>query len=50
MSNGPGQARTAERIADQLAISEIHATHSRGLDRHEREAIKSCYWEDAKVD
>lgn len=50
MSNGPGQARTAERIADQLAISEIHATHSRGLDRHEPAAIKSCYWEDAQVD
>ena len=50
MSNGPGQLRTAERIADQLAISEIHATHSRGLDRLDSEAIKSCYWPEAEVD
>ena len=37
-------------IADRLAIEEVLATHSRGLDRCDAQALQSCYWPEAEVD
>ena len=37
-------------LADRLAIQEVLATHSRGIDRCDSEVLKSCYWPDAEVD
>ena len=37
-------------IADRLAIQDILALHSRGLDRLDSQALKHCYWPEANVD
>jgi SnoaL-like domain len=46
----PGAAFDAQTMADQLAIQEIVALHSRGLDRLDLECLQACYWPDAEVD
>jgi len=50
MALDTGLVPNAAEIADTFAISAILATHSRGLDRCDVSALKSCYWPDAEVD
>jgi hypothetical protein len=38
-----------EELAHRLAIQEVLATHSRGVDRADEAVLKSCYWPDAEV-
>ncbi len=45
-----GKVAEAQCVADRIAIAEILALHSRGLDRLEEATLKSCYWPDADVD
>lgn len=42
----PGPDETASR----LAIKEVLACHSRGLDRLDQPALAACYWPEASVD
>ncbi len=44
-----GQVPSPEEVADRLAIEQVLATHCRGVDRADEEALKSCYWSDATV-
>ena len=37
-------------VADRLAIAEILALHSRGIDRASVEDLRAAYWPDAEVD
>lgn len=37
-------------VANQLAIQEVLACHSRGLDRGDPALIQACYWPEAQVD
>ena len=39
-----------DRVADRLAIEDVLALHSRGLDRLDSAAIQLSYWPDAAVD
>lgn len=48
MTLGTGQVQ-ANRIADQLAIQNVLAMHSRGVDRADEIILKSAYWNDAEV-
>ena len=36
-------------MADRLAIMDVLAKHSRGVDRADAEVLKSAYWPDAEV-
>lgn len=45
-----GMVPGLEEVADRLAILEVVAMHSRGVDRASSEILKSCYWDDAEVD
>lgn len=45
-----GTVPSLEEIADRLAINEVVAMHSRGVDRASADILKSCYWDDAEVD
>ena len=37
------------RVADELAIRSVLATHCRGVDRADESVLKSAYWADAEV-
>lgn len=50
MSNATGQVPNPEQVADRLAIAEVLAMHSRGLDRLDADTLGSCYWPEADVD
>ncbi|NND69620.1 MAG: nuclear transport factor 2 family protein [Halioglobus sp.] len=50
MSDQPGQVPSPAEVADRLAITEVLAWHSRGLDRLDAAALKACYWPEAEVD
>ncbi len=39
----------SDRVADQLAIHQVLAMHSRGVDRADEAILKSAYWPDAEV-
>jgi hypothetical protein len=45
-----GRIPSAGEVADRLAIMEVLATHSRGVDRADGPTLKSCYWPDAEVE
>lgn len=45
-----GQVPEQAEVADRLAILEVIATHSRGVDRASSDILKSCYWPEAEVD
>ncbi len=45
-----GLVPTDQEVAHRLAIAEVLAVHSRGLDRNDAELIKSAYWPEAEVD
>ena len=50
MPDQPGLVPDPAEIADRLAIQEVLAWHSRGLDRLDAAALKACYWPEAEVD
>jgi hypothetical protein len=39
-----------QALAARLAITEIIAAHSRGIDRLDVDCLKACYWPDGEVD
>jgi hypothetical protein len=45
-----GTVPRSEETADRLAITEIIAAHSRGIDRLDVNCLKACYWPEATVD
>jgi hypothetical protein len=45
-----GVIPTAGEVAARLAIQDVLACHSRGLDRYDSALLKSAYWPDAAVD
>ncbi|MBT4162126.1 MAG: nuclear transport factor 2 family protein [Gammaproteobacteria bacterium] len=45
-----GQVPDANEVADRLAIMEVVATYSRGMDRASEDILKNCYWPEAEVD
>lgn len=45
-----GKLPDAQQMADSIAIGQVLALHSRGLDRVEADTLKHCYWPDAEVD
>ncbi|MCR9103883.1 MAG: nuclear transport factor 2 family protein [Gammaproteobacteria bacterium] len=46
----PGMVPNPAEVADRMAIHDILAMHSRGLDRLDSAALTACYWPDATVD
>jgi hypothetical protein len=50
MTTNIGTTPDAQQIADRLAIQDVLYLHSRGLDRLDKEAIRSSYWPEAEVD
>jgi hypothetical protein len=46
----PGRPYDADGVADRMAIQEVVALHSRGLDRLDKDCLQACYWPDAAVD
>ncbi len=44
-----GRVPQPEEVADRLAIQEVLAKHSRGVDRADAAVLKSAYWPDATV-
>jgi hypothetical protein len=50
MSDDIGRPACGEALADRLAILDVLAIHSRGLDRLDSRLIKLAYWPEAIVD
>ena len=50
MPQNPGSTPSPSETADRLAILEILALHSRGLDRCDGTTLSDCYWPEAEVD
>lgn len=44
-----GRVPTLAELADRLAIQEVLAQHSRGVDRADEAILISAYWPDAEV-
>ena len=44
-----GRVANLAEVADRLAIQEVLAQHSRGVDRADEAILKSAYWPDAEV-
>ncbi len=44
-----GRVPDAAEVADRLAIQEVLAVHSRGVDRADEAILKTAYWPDATV-
>ncbi|MEQ8859094.1 MAG: nuclear transport factor 2 family protein [Pseudomonadales bacterium] len=44
-----GRVPDTAEVADRLAIQEVLAVHSRGVDRADERTLKSAYWPDATV-
>ena len=44
-----GKVPTLAELADRLAIQDVLAKHSRGVDRAEEATLRSAYWPDATV-
>ena len=45
-----GTIPTTAEVADRLAIQDVLAQHSRGVDRADEAILKSAYWPDAEVE
>jgi hypothetical protein len=45
-----GKIDNDQAIAARMAIADIIAAHSRGIDRLDADCLKACYWPDAEVD
>jgi len=44
-----GRVPSPTEVADRLAIQDVLACHSRGIDRADSDILKSAYWPDAIV-
>ena len=44
-----GKIPSMAEVADRLAIEDVLAKHSRGVDRADEAVLKSAYWPDAEV-
>ena len=44
-----GEVPSLAEVADRLAIQDVLAQHSRGVDRADEAILKSAYWPDAEV-
>lgn len=49
MTQETGQIPSLEEMQNRLAIMDVLAMHSRGIDRLDLECLKSAYWSDAEV-
>ena len=49
MTHDTGRIPDATEVADRLAILDVLAQHSRGVDRADEAILKSAYWPDAEV-
>lgn len=49
MKRETGRVPDAAEVADRLAIQDVLAQHSRGVDRADGELLKTAYWPDAEV-
>ena len=49
MARETGKIPSIEEMQDRLAIMEVLAIHSRGIDRLDLDSLKSAYWPDAEV-
>ncbi len=50
MASSSGETPRTAGVANRLAIAEVLALHSRGLDRLDADCIADCYWPGAEVD
>ena len=50
MTTETGQVPDVSEVADRLAIHDVLAKHSRGVDRADSAILKSAYWPDAEVE
>ena len=50
MAYETGRIPDLAELADRLAIMDVLAQHSRGVDRADETTLKSAYWSDAEVD
>lgn len=49
MDRETGRVPSPREVADRLAIMEVLAMHSRGVDRADGDVLKTAYWPDATV-
>lgn len=49
MTQETGAVPSLEELQNRLAIQDVLAKHSRGIDRLDLECLKSAYWPDAEV-
>jgi hypothetical protein len=49
MTSETGRVPGPAEVADRLAIQDVLAKHSRGVDRASQTILESCYWPDATV-
>ena len=50
MNSDYGTCPAPAELADRLAILDILALHSRGLDRCDSDTLSQCYWPEGEVD
>ncbi len=50
MTQETGAVPSLEEVQDRLAILDVLAKHSRGIDRLDLECLKSAYWPEATVE
>lgn len=50
MTDNIGRVENPENVAHRVAIREVLASHSRGIDRNDATILKMAYWPDAEVD
>lgn len=50
MTTETGQVPDLAEVADRLAMHDVLAKHSRGVDRADESILKSAYWPDATVE
>ena len=50
MTRETGKVPGVEEVADRLAIMDVLAKHSRGVDRADEATLKSAYWPEAEVE
>jgi hypothetical protein len=49
-SESTGRVPSPAEVADRLAIADVLARHSRGVDRADETQLKAAYWPDAEVE
>jgi hypothetical protein len=49
MTERTGRVPSSQELADRIAIEDVLARHSRGVDRADEAQLKAAYWPDAEV-